>query len=553
MLNTLSIKNYALIRDLNIGFPAGFSVITGETGAGKSILLGALSLLMGKRADFGVLMDKGKKCVVEGVFQIEELNLQDFFRENDLDYMPETILRREIIPSGRSRAFINDTPVNLETLKTLALGLVDIHSQHETLELSKSSFQLNVLDAFIDKPDVLVAYSKVYNELSEISKELQHLVDENERIKRDEDYFRFQYEELAAANLDVEELVALEEREKFLSHAGEVTHAISLANGIMNENELNLSGLMTELLDTLSAVKEYFPRISELVERLNSTQIELDDIASEISGLGAETDFNRDELEQVTERLNTIYHLQQKHHVNNVEELLALKEEYAAKLSGITLNDEKIRKLTKEKEKLEEEANILAGELSDIRLSGSKKLAKAVTGLLQQLGMKDAVFQVNIEKYDTLTSTGQDKITFLFTANKGSEMKPVSSIASGGELSRLMLAVKSLITQKQLLPTVIFDEIDAGVSGDIAGKVGNIIKKMSQRHQVIAITHLPQIAAKADQHYKVYKETAGEITQTKIARLDDEGRVEEIAGMLSDEKVSKAAVDTAKELLMWGE
>ncbi|HDO26989.1 MAG TPA: DNA repair protein RecN [Bacteroidetes bacterium] len=417
------------------------------------------------------------------------------------------------------------------------------------MELSKTRFQLNVLDAYIDKPEIPASYSDIFNRLKSVTTRLEKMIAENEQIRRDEDYFRFQYNELAAAGLDEEELGKLEEREKFLSHAEEVTRAISKANGLMNENELTVSGLLMQLLDSLMTVSDYFPRIRELVERLNSAQIELNDIASEISGLGAETDFDRDELEQVTGRLNTIYHLQQKHHVNSIKELVALKEEYASKLNGIILNDENIKKLAKEKKQLEKEAYRLAGALTEVRLSGGNKLAEAVTGLLHQLGMKEGVFKVNIEKYDTLTSWGQDKITFLFTANKGSDMKPVSAIASGGELSRLMLAVKSLITRKQLLPTVIFDEIDAGVSGDIAGKVGNIIKNMSLHHQVIAITHLPQIAAKADQHYKVYKETTRETAQTKIAKLDDGGRVEEIAGMLSDEKVSKAAVDTAKELL----
>jgi len=549
MLKSFSIKNYALIRDLNISFPGGFSVITGETGAGKSILLGALSLLMGKRADYGILMDKRKKCVVEGVFRIADLNLENFFKENDLDYEPESFLRREIIPSGRSRAFINDTPVNLDILKMLAANLVDIHSQHETLELSKTQFQLNVLDAYIDKPEIPASYADIFKRLKSVAARLDKMTAENEKIRRDEDYFRFQFNELKAAGLDEEELDKLEEREKFLSHAGEVTRAIALANGLMNENDLTVSGLLTQVLDALVPVADYFPRIGELVERLNSTRIELNDIAPEISGLGAETDFNRDELEQVTGRLNTIYHLQQKHHVNSIKELVALKEEYASKLNGIILNDEKITKLAKEKKQLEKDTYRLADALSEIRREGSKRFSEAVTVLLNQLAMKDAVFKVNIEKQNNLTSSGLDKVTFLFTANKGSEMKPVSSIASGGELSRLMLAIKSLITRKQLLPTVIFDEIDAGVSGDIAGKVGNIIKGMSLRHQVLAITHLPQIAAKADHHYKVYKETLGETTQTKIARLDDEGRVEEIAGMLSDEKVSKAAVDTAKELL----
>lgn len=549
MLKAFSIKNYALIKDLNISFPGGFSVITGETGTGKTILLGALSLLMGKRADYGVLMDKGRKCVVEGVFYLGNLDLKSFFKENDLDYEPESILRREIIPSGRSRAFINDTPVNLETLKALAVNLVDIHSQNETLELSKSRFQLNVLDAFVDKPEIIVSYGQVFNELKEVTERLDQLVAENEKIRRDGDYFRFQYNELAAAGLDEEELDRLVEREKFLSHAEEVTRAISQANGLMNENELTVSGLLTQVLDALMPVSDYFPRIRELVERLNSAQIELNDIAADIAGLGLETDFNRDELEQVTGRLNTIYHLQQKHHVSSVKELVALKEDYASRLDGIKLNDITIEELTEEKEQLEKKAYRLAGDLSEIRLQGSRKFQDAVTVILQQLGMKDAVFKLSIEKYDSLTFTGLNKVTFLFTANKGSGMKPVSSIASGGELSRLMLAVKSLITRKQLLPTVIFDEIDSGVSGDIAGKVGNIIKKMSLRHQVIAITHLPQIAAKADHHYKVYKETYGKTTQTKIARLDDGGRVDEIAGMLSDERISKAAVDTAKELL----
>lgn len=304
-----------------------------------------------------------------------------------------------------------------------------------------------MLDAYVDKPDVSASYSEVFNKLSEVSKELNHLIAENEQIKRDEDYFRFQYEELAAANLDEEELTALKEREKFLLHAEEVTRAVTLANGLMNENELNLSGLMAELLETLTAVKDYLPRIEELVKRLNSMQIEMNDIASEISGLGLETDYDRNELEEVSERLNTIYHLQQKHHVNSIGELIKLKEEYVARLNGITMNDSKIKELSGMKAQLEKDAFRLAGELTEIRMEGSKRLAEAVTGLLRQLGMKDAVFNVSIEKYDELTPAGLDKVTFLFTANKGSDMKPVSAIASGGELSRLMLAVKSLIDQ----------------------------------------------------------------------------------------------------------
>ncbi|MBC8319353.1 MAG: DNA repair protein RecN [Bacteroidetes bacterium] len=552
MLKSLSIINYALIESLEIEFLDGFSVLTGETGAGKSIILGALSLILGRRADPGVLKDKSKKCVIEGVFDNGNLSLQKFFSDNELDYDGQTIIRREILPSGKSRAFINDTPVNLELLVYLGNKFVNVHSQHETLQLSDASFQLNVLDDFINVPDLLVDYKNVYQSYNSLTKKLQQLVAFNNQAVKDEDYFRYQFEELDKASLNTEEVAELETRAKFLEHSEEIKHALSQTESILNNDENAVIDSLLEMTKIISNIQTYLPNLKELVQRLDSVTIELKDILGEIELLNSDDDFNPHELQLVNEKLSAVYTLIQKHHVQSVDDLITLRNDYDQKLQSIRSLDEEIDTVKKDlstvKKKLEENAKILHNE----RTKGSSKFSNAVLQILIQLGMKDAGFVVKIEQLPEFNTTGMDKVQFMFNANLGVEPGEISKIASGGELSRLMLAIKSLINKKQMLPTVIFDEIDAGVSGEIAGKVGSIIKKMSKNHQVISITHLAQIASKADHHYKVHKITTNNSTVTAIDQLNNEGRVEELAKILSNEKVSANALITAREMLEEG-
>ncbi len=549
MLHSLSIQNYALIDELNIGLSKGFTVITGETGAGKSILLGALSLLIGKRADLSVLNDGKKKCIVEGVFDISRLNLLHFFSENDLDYEDFTIIRREIVPSGKSRAFVNDTPVKLDMLKILGEKLVDIHSQNQTLELGQAQFQLEVLDDHVNKPKILNEYRKLFNQYRELTAALLRITSSNEKAKRDEDYYRFQYEELEAVDLKGGEFEILIEREKLLSHAEEVAQGVEFANQLLSDNDQSITDKLGLVRDSLSRIMDYHSGFAELVKRLESATIEIDDIATEIRQLAGQTELYPDELQEVTERLGAFYRLQQKHHVTSVEELLALQEDYLTKLNGITLNENQIFELTEKRKEAKAKANTVADELNKLRAKDAPVLASSILNLLVLLGMKDAAFQVVVQKLDELTPTGKSKVRFMFSANKGVTSKEIGHVASGGEKSRLMLAIKSLINKENVLPTVVFDEIDAGVSGETAGKVGNILKSMSAHHQLIAISHLPQIAAKAAHHYKVYKTTDNGRTITMISLLSDNERVDEIAKLLSDEKVTKAAKTTARELL----
>lgn len=549
MLKSLIISNYALIDHLEIDFDEGFSVITGETGAGKSILLGALSMLLGKRADTNVLQDKNRKCIVEGTFDISKLNLQTLFQENDIDHYTLTHLRREIIPSGRSRAFVNDTPVKLTLLKEIGDQLVDIHSQHQTLMLGKAGFQLQALDDFIGNPELVKTYKETFLKYQGLKRNLQSLTEENEKAKKDEDYYRFLFEEIDQAKLSEDEFKHLLEREKFLAHAEEVLQGVGIANSVLTETEGPLVEKIEEVANALTRVAEYLPEINELLNRINSVSIELKDIAADVARLNSETDFDPNELTQITDRLDIVYRLQKKHNKQSVSELISLTAEYLEKLESITTNEEEIHNLTKQVNSWLVELKKYAGKLAATRKRHSNEFARSVKNVLKQLGMKDAGFEIKVDQLPDFTLNGSDRISFLFNANKGGELIEIAQVASGGELSRLMLAVKSLITKEQLLPTVVFDEIDAGVSGEVAAKVGNILKKMSQHHQLIVISHLPQIAAKADHHFKVFKEAGDEFTYTMISQLDDEGRVDEIAKLLSDEKISTAAMDTARELL----
>lgn len=549
MLKSLYISNYALIDKLNINFEKGFSVITGETGAGKSILIGALSLLLGNRADSGVLFDKDTKCIVEGVFDISSLNLEAFFIVHELDYEENTILRREIAVNGKSRAFVNDTPVKLAVMKELGIALVDIHSQHDTLKLNNSAFQLDVIDKYGTDEKLLQKYISVYNDYKADLQKLEDLKLRNESSRRDEEYFKFQYNELESAQLDEEEIKSLIEKEKLISHGEEVNSVIEMSKALLLEEESSLVDKLSILIDSFSKLAAYHDNFKDIFNRLSSVNIEVKDIAGEMDALIIEGDFDEDSLQVITDRLNTVYSLQQKHSVSTVAELIVLREEFQSKLKGITNLEQEIKQIEESLSNKVQELGKLAMKLNKQRQKSAVEFSISINKLISKLGMPDSEFFVEINELEHLSSKGLDKLDFLFNPNKGGIKQDISKIASGGEMSRLMLAIKSLVTNRKLLPTIVFDEIDSGVSGDIAGKVGNLLMQISENHQLIAITHLPQIAAKAKHHYFVYKENKNGKTTSKISLLNHDERVEEIAKILSDENVSSAARETARGLL----
>jgi DNA repair protein RecN (Recombination protein N) len=549
MLKSLSIRNYALIEKIDMDFFSGFSVITGETGAGKSILLGALGLILGNRADNSVIRDPERKCIVEGVFDLGQMDLTNFFKENNLDYDSETILRREINASGKSRAFINDSPVNLNLLKELGEQLVNIHSQYQTLNLGKFEFQLNTLDAFINEPELTEAYRQAYNLYKAAEKRFLELEAKNQQLRTDEDYLRFQLSEFQTVKLDRETFENLVDRERLLTHSEEIASGIMLCQEWLSDADTNVTQMLAEVSSTLKKLAAYHPSLQTLADRLDAVEIEMSDISTEIAGLGNDIEYDPGELEEIKQQLDKYYHLQQKHHVQTIDELISLQEEMSARLNSIENIDEDTEKAASELEELRKKVTQLAEKLHKKRSDHAPELAGKVSSILQQLGMKNARFVVDVIKTDELWSAGMDKVEFLFNANKGGTPEQIAKVASGGELSRLMLAIKSLIHQRKVLPTVIFDEIDTGVSGDIAGKVGNILKEMADNHQVLVITHLPQIASKADHHYHVYKTEDTLSASTNIELLDNDGRVEAIARMLSDERITETSVKAARELL----
>ena len=549
MLKSLYISNYALIDKLNIEFSNGFSAITGETGAGKSILIGALSLILGKRADSTVLFNKESKCVVEGIFDISSLDLKVFFENYELDYDEQTILRREIAVNGKSRAFINDTPVKSSTLKEIGNILVDIHSQHETLNLNKQGFQIDVIDKFGTDEEILLDYTSTFNAYKSDRIQLESLKSKNESSRRDEEYFKFQFNELEEAQIDEEEIKGLIEKEKLLSHAEEVNAVIEMANTLMVAEESSIYDKVSELVEAFGKLSNYHDNFKDIYQRLTSVNIELKDIAGEISNLSIDDNFDQDSLQNINNRLNLIYTLQQKHSVNTIAELIGIREEFEQKLDGISYLETEIKTLAKKIEKSKTRLLKIAKSINQQRQKSAKSFSTAVSKLINKLGMPDAAFIVELSPLIDLSPTGLDKVEFLLNPNKGGIAAEISKIASGGELSRLMLAVKSLITNKRLLPTIVFDEIDTGVSGDIAGKVGSLLNEMSTNHQLIAITHLPQIAAKSKHHYFVYKQINKGKTYSNIRLLDNQERVEEVAKMLSDEKVSTSAREAAKVLM----
>jgi DNA repair protein RecN (Recombination protein N) len=549
MLQSLLVQNYALINHLDIRFDKGFSIITGETGAGKSILLGALGLILGHRADTSVLYQKDKKCIVEGVFDIKRYGLESFFAQNDLDYEPVTTLRREISESGKSRAFINDTPVTLSQMRDLTIRLVDIHSQHETLLLSDSLFQLEVLDVLADHTSVLAEYKRTYREFRETGELYEKILEESRQAALDLDYFQFQLNQIEEAKLIPGEQAELEEEQQTLTHAGEIQSALALSASLIEENDPSVVSMLREALSSLGKIREYYPRMDPLFERLNSALIEIRDVALEIGQMAGSIEIDPKRLEQSNERLDMIYSLEQKHKVATVEELLSIRDELQEKVKHIQSFDEELENLQKRLDQLRDSVQSLASAMSEKRKSVIPGMQKKVMELLQSLGIPNASFRVSMTELPDYTEHGRDKVVYLFSANKQTHLMELSKVASGGELSRVMLSIKSLVSESKLLSTIIFDEIDAGVSGEIADKMGNILKNMSNGIQLINITHLPQVASKGDAHYFVYKQDTDTATFTHIKKLTEEERILEIARMLSGEELTDAAIRNAKELM----
>jgi DNA repair protein RecN (Recombination protein N) len=549
MLVSLQVQNYALIKELKIGFGSGFSIITGETGAGKSILLGALSLLLGQRADTTVMMDKQKKCVVEGIFEIKKYALQPYFTENDIDYEDNTIIRREIIPGGKSRAFINDTPVSLNQLRELGLKLVDIHSQHENLNLGKNLFQLIVIDTVAQNGDLLKKYTKFYSDYLDWQQELGELTERAKQAQADLDYYSYQYQQLDDAKLQPGELNELEMESNTLNHAEEIKFNLLKAGDLVSGDGISILGLLKDAIESIDKLSGFFPLAKDLRERLDSVYIELKDIASDCEVQGESVDIDPGRLQYVQERLDQLYSLMHKHSISTVEELIRLKDDLEQKVNEIASFDEQINKLTKKIDELQNKLKNLSEELSNKRQSVISQVEEKVISILKQVGIPNARFSVLHSRLESFSPQGTDKVEFLFSANKQAGKQEIGKVASGGELSRLMLAIKSLISSSLELPTIIFDEVDAGVSGEIAEKVGLIMKSMSEDMQVINITHLPQVAAKGDYHYLVYKYDQEKESVTDIRLLDSEERVLELAKMLSGEELTEAAISNARELL----
>ena len=550
MLRSLYIQNYALIEKLDISFGAGFSVITGETGAGKSIILGAIGLLLGQRAEVKAIRQGASKCVIEARFDISAYGMEPFFEENELEYEEECILRREVYASGKSRAFINDTPASLVQMKELGEQLIDVHSQHQNLLLNKEGFQLNVLDILSHNDEQLSAYQSLYREWKQAQQELADLIARAEQNKADEDYIRFQLEQLEEANLSAGEQEELEQETDMLSHAEEIKAGLFRVGQLLTSDEGGLLAGLKESLNTMLGLQKVYSLATELAERLESTYIELKDVSQEISSQEEDVEFNPDRLEEVNDRLNLIYTLQQKHRATTVEELLTLAEEYAAKLAAITSYDERIGELTTLCDTLYNKVRKQAAVLTKARTGAAREVEKQMASRLVPLGMPNVRFQVEMGIRKEPGVHGEDTVNFLFSANKNGSLQNISSVASGGEIARVMLSIKAMIAGAVKLPTIVFDEIDTGVSGEIADRMADIMQEMGEQdRQVISITHLPQIAARGCAHYKVYKQDNETETNSHIRRLADEERVEEIAHMLSGATLTEAALNNAKALL----
>lgn len=550
MLRSLYIQNYALIEQLDISFATGFSVITGETGAGKSIILGAIGLLLGQRADIKAIRRGAAKCVIEARFDISAYGMHPFFEENELEYDEECILRREVLASGKSRAFINDTPVSLGQIKEIGEQLIDVHSQHQNLLLNTEGFQLNVLDILAHNDGTLEKYRSLYDEWKHLERELAELMELAEKSRSDEDYIRFQLEQLDEAHLTEGEQEELEQEAETLSHAEEIKAGLYRVDQSFISDEGGLLSYLKDSLNTLNSLQKVYQPAKELAERVESAYIELKDISQEVSSQGDSIEFNPVRLEEVNDRLNLIYSLQQKHRVQTLEELIALTDEYRRKLSDITSYDDRIVELTDRREKQFNLVKQQAEELTKARSVAAREVEKQLAARLVPLGMPNVRFQVEMGLKKEPGIQGEDTVNFLFSANKNGTLQNISSVASGGEIARVMLSIKAMIAGAVKLPTIVFDEIDTGVSGEIADRMADMMQEMGEcNRQVISITHLPQIAARGHAHYKVYKKDSDTETNSHIRRLTDEERVEELAHMLSGATLTEAALSNARSLL----
>ena len=548
MLKHLSIKNYALIQELNISPSDNLNIITGETGAGKSIMLGAVGLLLGNRADTKALLDQDMKCVIEGQFEISNYNLKSVFSKEDLDYESTTIIRREISPSGKSRAFVNDTPVTLDILKKLGVKLMDVHSQHETLQLGKNSFQLKFVDVYAGTLQLRAEYNRSFQLYKQALQRLQNLEEENANAKKESEYNTFLLDELIKANLKEDEQESLEETVRLMEHSEEIKLKLNQTIELLSQGEYATNISLQQARTLFTSLSKYGESYKNLYERLESALIELNDIAGEIEKEEEKVSFNPEEAEIAQERLSNIYQLQQKHSVLNINALLEIQNNLQAKVERTMNLEEDIAYATSEKERLLNETNTLAQKLSKQRVACFLKLSSQLMSLLKEVGIGDATVQLE-RKAIELEASGFDEISLLFSANKGIAPQELAKVASGGEFSRVMFCIKYILAEKVSLPTVIFDEIDTGVSGEIAIKMGGLMKKMAQNHQIITISHLPQIAAKGDQHYYVYKDNSSSKAISKIRELQGEDRVTEIAKMIGGDQPSNIAFESAKELM----
>lgn len=549
MLQHLRIENYALIRYMDIPFKEGFIAITGETGAGKSIMLGALGLILGQRADTNVLWDRDKKCIVEAVFGLKD-DFKGIFESNDIDFCPETIIRREINPNGKSRAFVNDTPVQLFVLKELGERLMDIHSQHNTLTLKNSSFQFSVVDSYIDNQNLFSDYNSLYSKWKTLVNKISELEKNEAEFQKELSYFQFLSQEFEKANLKTGEKQELEQEVEILSNAEEIkTSILESINLLDNEETFGAISQIHQSKQYLSKISSHHRTLEELNNRLNSSFIELRDIVSELINLNDTIVSDSQKLEESEDRLSLIYSLEKKHFVSSIDELLKIRDKIDEKLFYSSNLADKIEKLKKEERGLYSKLVIIGKEITKQRKTSANTIEKEILPLLCDMGMSEAVLRIKITENNTLSSNGENDIEFLFNANRGGEAQPISKVISGGELSRLMLALKAVLSKKHSMPTIIFDEIDTGVSGNIGSKVGEIMRDMSSKHQVIAITHLAQISAKSKYHFKVYKNLTQDSTYSEMRLLNKEERINEIASLISNGIISDSALNLAKELL----
>lgn len=549
MLKHLYISNYALIDELDVAFPGQLSIITGETGAGKSIFLEALGLALGNRADAGSLQNKTKKCIIEAQFNIKNYALNDFFTLNELDYDNEVILRREINSEGKSRSFINDTPVNLSVVKQLADQLIDIHSQHQTLLLNQTRFQLQLIDSFAGTTADFEKYKKDHSKLSQLQKQLEELIDKEKQAKKDLDYYQFLFNELNEFELNEGDVKSLEDESNTLENAENIKSTLSKAATFLGGSDDNLLSNLSQIKQHLNSVVKFNQAFKDLFDRLNAAQIELKDIYNEIENEEGNLVFDPERLTIVNEKLDKINRLFKKHSVNSVSELLVIKEDIETKLDQFNSLEKDIEKLQKEIDQLNKSCLKQARDISTKRVKAVPAIEQKINDLLTELAMPNAKFKIQLDQKEQLSNSGIDEISLLFSANKGGEFKELHKVASGGEMSRLMLSLKSVLAEKRSLPTIIFDEIDTGISGDIANKMGNIFTQMANAMQVISITHLPQIASKGNHHLFVYKNDDAEKTRSFIKVLTKDERTVEIAKMLSTGKPTESAIKNAKDLL----